>query len=139
MKEILARFSFAERRKRKFKKRANRAVVVLTSLPFVEKIILFGSVASGKPTPQSDIDLCIVLNGEGLSWSERWLQVVHALTEAGFEKGNVPGAIDPIMLAPDDFKAPEKSRVCSFIDERRVQNILAGITLFDRSTQKSAE
>ncbi len=33
-----------------------------------EQIILFGSHASGAPTPDSDVDLLIVLSHEGKSW-----------------------------------------------------------------------
>jgi predicted nucleotidyltransferase len=33
-----------------------------------EKIILFGSYAYGRPTPDSDVDLLIVMPHEGQSW-----------------------------------------------------------------------
>ncbi len=43
-----------------------------------EKIILFGSYASGNPTPESDVDLFIILNSDKSSW-EKSIEVSLAL------------------------------------------------------------
>ena len=37
-----------------------------------ERIILFGSYASGNPTPDSDVDLLVVLNFEGKDFGSHW-------------------------------------------------------------------
>ncbi|GAK55086.1 DNA polymerase beta domain protein region [Candidatus Vecturithrix granuli] len=36
-----------------------------------EKIILFGSYARGEPTPESDVDLCIIVDSARASWDIR--------------------------------------------------------------------
>jgi predicted nucleotidyltransferase len=50
-----------------------------------EKIILFGSYASGNPTPDSDVDLLVIVRGkEGESRRERYLRVALALRPRWF-------------------------------------------------------
>ncbi len=45
-----------------------------------EKIILFGSYAYGHPTPDSDVDLLVIVRGkEGETRRERYLRVAQAL------------------------------------------------------------
>lgn len=46
-----------------------------------EKIILFGSYARGEPTPESDVDLCIIIDSARPSWeisAEISLMLDHA-------------------------------------------------------------
>jgi len=51
----------------------------LTELPFVEKIVLYGSRARGDNEPRSDIDLAIYcLNAT----SDEWLKVLDIIEEA---------------------------------------------------------
>lgn len=44
----------------KAKKKLNKIVNDLKSLPFTKALILFGSFARGKATPISDIDVCVI-------------------------------------------------------------------------------
>lgn len=72
-----------------------------------EKIILFGSYASGKPVPESDVDLFIIMNSDKPSW-EKSIEVSLAV------KHNFP--IDIIVKTPDEID----SRVTAgdfFIDD----------------------
>jgi len=46
-----------------------------------EKIILFGSYATGEPTPESDVDLLVIVNSDRSTWAlnvEIGLAVDHA-------------------------------------------------------------
>ena len=53
------------------------------SLDFVEKIVLFGSVARGEADTESDIDL-LVLTTKPLSYSERH-EITAAITDVNLE------------------------------------------------------
>ncbi len=46
------------------------SLLVAWNTPAVEVIVLFGSLARGEPTPQSDVDI-LVLIGRGRSWKVR--------------------------------------------------------------------
>jgi predicted nucleotidyltransferase len=50
-----------------------------------QKIILFGSYAYGNPTPDSDVDLLVIVEGkEGETRRERYLRVALALSPRWF-------------------------------------------------------
>ena len=92
-------------------------------LPFLEKIVvsivegfweklvsivLFGSLASGKTRPESDIDLLVVAESLPESYSDRlklFREIVHEIEDERIklwrEKGVYP-LIDPILLTPDE-------------------------------------
>lgn len=57
-----------------------RRVLTVTS---PERIILFGSAATGHMTPDSDIDL-LVLEAETHASDEEWLRIRKALSEIGY-------------------------------------------------------
>jgi len=61
-----------------------------------EKIILFGSAARGLPTPDSDVDLLIVMPVEG---SKR-----EKAIEIGVIVNDLPVPKDIIVTTPEDFE-----------------------------------
>ena len=60
-----------------------------------EKIILFGSHAYGTPTPESDVDLMIVMNYEGRP-IEQMLKIEREL--------DIVTPVDLLVRTPDDFQ-----------------------------------
>jgi predicted nucleotidyltransferase len=63
-----------------------------------EKIILFGSYAYGHPTPDSDVDLLVIVRAqEGETRRERYLRVALALRPRLFP-------IDLIVHAPEEIE-----------------------------------
>jgi predicted nucleotidyltransferase len=84
-----------------------------------EKIVLFGSYASGNPTPDSDVDLLVIMETD-LSSSQRYVAVSRLLDPRPFP-------VDILVKRPDEMKsALEKGD--SFIREI----ITNGIVLYDR-------
>lgn len=71
-----------------------------------EKIILFGSYASGSPTEESDVDL-LVIKKTSSSFLERQKQV-HLLLKTA-------AAIDVFVLTPEEFKKAKQNNL--FIKE----------------------
>src|SRR5512138_1708076 len=61
-----------------------------------EKIILFGSYAYGAPTPDSDVDLLVVMNGDEPE-IERYLVVSRLLRPRPF-------AVDILVRTPQEIK-----------------------------------
>jgi predicted nucleotidyltransferase len=61
-----------------------------------EKIILFGSYAYGNPTPDSDVDLLVVLEGYTV-WEERFLGVARLLRPRVFP-------VDLIVKTPHEIE-----------------------------------
>ena len=86
-----------------------------------EKIILFGSYASGKPTEDSDLDL-MVIKATDLSRPQRTVQVRKMLYGA-----MVP--IDLLVYTPQEI-AESKDNIFSFVSE--VLN--TGKTLYERAS-----
>ena len=86
-----------------------------------EKIILFGSYATGKPTEDSDLDLMII-KATDLSRPQRTVQVRKMLYGA-----MVP--IDLIVYTPQEI-AESKDNIFSFVSE--VLN--TGKTLYERAS-----
>ncbi len=66
-----------------------------------EKIILFGSYANGNPTPDSDVDLLVVMKTNA-SRKERYLTVSRLLRPRPF-------AVDIIVKTPREIKTAIKS------------------------------
>jgi predicted nucleotidyltransferase len=84
-----------------------------------EKIVLFGSYAYGNPTPDSDVDLLVIMETD-LSSSQRYVAVSRLLDPRPFP-------VDILVKRPDEMKwALEKGD--SFIREIITQ----GIVLYDR-------
>lgn len=86
-----------------------------------EKIILFGSYATGKPTEDSDLDL-MVIKATDLSRPQRTVQVRKMLYGA-----MVP--IDLLVYTPQEI-AESKDNIFSFVSE--VLN--TGKTLYERAS-----
>jgi predicted nucleotidyltransferase len=61
-----------------------------------ERIILFGSYASGKPTPDSDVDLLIVME-DGERPAQRSARVARVLLD-------VPFPIDILVRTPEELQ-----------------------------------
>ncbi|MCR4407688.1 MAG: nucleotidyltransferase domain-containing protein [Anaerolineae bacterium] len=61
-----------------------------------EKIILFGSYAYGDPTPDSDVDLLVVVRADG-SYRERYMRVAMALQPRLFP-------LDLIVKTPEEVE-----------------------------------
>jgi len=66
-----------------------------------EKIILFGSYASGIPTADSDVDLLVVLNSD-LSYLERHAQVSGLVLDRKFP-------MDILVLTPSEIEKRMKA------------------------------
>ena len=60
-----------------------------------EKIILFGSYAYGTPTPDSDVDLLVILPFEGKNFHQS-LKIINAV--------NPPFGADVLARRPDDTR-----------------------------------
>jgi predicted nucleotidyltransferase len=84
-----------------------------------EKIILFGSYAYGNPTPDSDVDLLVVME-TNKGDTERHLQVARLLRPRQFP-------IDIIVKTPKEIEEALKSS-SSFIREIYTR----GATLYER-------
>ncbi len=84
-----------------------------------EKIILFGSYAYGNPTPDSDVDLLVIMETD-LPSSQRYVAVSRLINPRPFP-------VDIIVKRPDEMKsALEKGDL--FLREIVTQ----GIVLYDR-------
>ncbi len=66
-----------------------------------EKIILFGSYATGQADKESDIDLLIIANSD-LDWLERTWQVYRLL------RGKRETPLDIIVLTPQEYEDMKK-------------------------------
>src|SRR5512137_327135 len=73
------------------------AVQRIVSALHPEKIILFGSYATGKPTPDSDVDLLVIMETE-LSSSLRYVAVSSLLEPRPFP-------VDILVKRPDEVKS----------------------------------
>jgi len=60
-----------------------------------ERVILFGSYAQGNPTPDSDVDLLVVLSFEGKNFRKS-LEILNHV--------NPPFAADILARKPDDTR-----------------------------------
>jgi len=84
-----------------------------------EKIVLFGSYAYGNPTPDSDVDLLVIMETD-LSSSQRYVAVSRLLNPRPFP-------VDILVKRPDELKsALEKG------DFFLCEIIAHGIVLYDR-------
>ena len=63
-----------------------------------EKIILFGSYANGQPTPDSDVDLLVVMNTSVLNQTQRSWPVSQCLVPRPFP-------VDIIVRTPEELSA----------------------------------
>jgi predicted nucleotidyltransferase len=84
-----------------------------------EKIILFGSYAYGNPTPDSDVDLLVIMETEA-SHTERYLSVARLLRPRQFP-------VDIIVKTPKEIEEALKSN--SFFTREIYKK---GITLYER-------
>ncbi len=67
-----------------------------------EKIVLFGSYAYGMPTPDSDVDLLVVMQTEVASPTQRYLRVSRLLRPRPFP-------VDILVKTPDEITQGLKS------------------------------
>lgn len=74
-----------------------------------EKIILFGSYAYGNPTPDSDVDLLVIMETEE-SIKDRYLTVGRLLRPRQFP-------VDIIVKTPQEIKQALKNKGNFFIQE----------------------
>ena len=82
-----------------------------------ERIILFGSYARGEPTPDSDVDLLIVLAHEGKSW--RMASEIRKRAQPSFPT-------DLLVRQPDELRE-RLQRGDTFL--RRITH--EGVTLYE--------
>ncbi len=82
---------------------------IVAAFPKVERIILFGSYASGRPTRDSDIDLFIVMPTKR-RWSDR-VRMVQALFPER------PAPLDVIVRTPTEVRQRLTSYFCPFTRE----------------------
>ena len=85
-----------------------------------EKIILFGSYAYGKPTPDSDVDLLIVMKTKAKT-IDRYVVVSNILYPREFP-------VDIIVKTPKEIKDEEKKKGNFFLREI----ITKGKVLYER-------
>ena len=85
-----------------------------------EKIILFGSYATGEPTEESDVDLLIVADTD-LSVKDRFPAVSRLL-------GDFPAAFDVILKTPEEYERTKSvvNHIVYFADKY-------GKTVYERS------
>lgn len=74
-----------------------------------EKIILFGSYAYGNPTPDSDVDLLIIMNTRE-KYIDRYVTVSNLLIPREFP-------VDIIVKTPKEIKQEEKKKSNFFLRE----------------------
>ncbi len=75
---IVPKISLSQRRKQ-----IQSICKVIVSEFHPEKIVLFGSFAYGKPTPDSDIDLLLVMPFEGSPFHQASVILSHVIKSAG--------------------------------------------------------
>lgn len=74
-----------------------------------EKIILFGSYAYGKPTPDSDVDLLIVMRTRATA-IDRYVLVSNVLSPREFP-------VDIIVKTPREIREEQKKKSSFFLRE----------------------
>lgn len=74
-----------------------------------EKIILFGSYAYGEPTPDSDVDLLVIMKTNA-NQKERYLAVSRLLRPRQFP-------VDIIVKTPDEIENAVKTKGNFFVQE----------------------
>lgn len=84
-----------------------------------EKIILFGSYASGSPTPDSDVDLLVIMETND-SQKERYLAVARLLRPRQFP-------VDIVVKTPKEIEAALKTN--SFFTR---EILTKGVVLYER-------
>lgn len=86
-----------------------KAIKRIASTLKPEKIILFGSYAYGKPTPDSDVDLLVIMNTRARQ-IDRYLAVSNLLVPREFP-------VDIIVRTPQEIKAELKKKGSFFMRE----------------------
>ncbi len=66
-------------------------------MPSIERVVLFGSMVAGIPTPRSDADLLIILIDSPDSRADRIPGVLRALSP-------LPCPVDLFVLTADEFE-----------------------------------
>lgn len=131
-----------ESRRTMLKAKAVKASQVLSELPFIEKIILFGSVASGSPTRKSDVDLYIVVDEKDENMNELCdslsKKINNALADANIAVGHYPGGVGYFICAEDKYETFMEGlksgdpRIREYYKDI-VESLPEGITLFERN------
>lgn len=86
-----------------------KAIKRIASTLKPEKIILFGSYAYGKPTPDSDVDLLVIMNTRARQ-IDRYLAVSNLLVPREFP-------VDIIVKTPQEIRAELKKKGNFFMRE----------------------
>ena len=82
---------------------------IVSRFPRVQKIILFGSYAKGRPTRNSDVDLFIIMPTRQ-RWNDR-LRTMHALFP------DRPAPLDFVVRTPQEVQQRLTSYFCPFTRE----------------------
>ena len=82
---------------------------------FIEKVILYGSYASGTPYRDSDIDICLISNKFGKNPHEEGKYLFRKLWD--LKNAN----IEPVGYSPKDFYAKSKSPLVSEIQKNGIE------------------
>ena len=98
---------------------------IVSKFPTVEKIILFGSYAYGKPSSNSDLDILIVMRTH-----KRWPERMRAI-DSLFPERPIP--MDFVVRTPSEIKKRLTSYFCPFTREV-IQN---GQVLYEASPRRS--
>ena len=84
------------------------AVTRLSADPLPQRIILFGSHAYGKPTPDSDVDVLVIMRKARRLWMQT-TQKIHEKISASFP-------VDVLVRDPDFLRSRLKEGDC-FLEE----------------------
>lgn len=101
-----------------------RAVKRIAETLHPEKIILFGSYAYGNPTPDSDVDLLVVMKTDASSRDRSW-----AVSRLMIPR---PFAVDILVRTPKEIRQ-ERTKGNFFVEEIYSQ----GIILYERPQRPS--
>jgi predicted nucleotidyltransferase len=88
----------------------NEIVSGLTTDSEVGRIILFGSYATGKADPESDIDLIVILNKKGFSRSYTEMIETRMRLSKPLLKLRETVPIDLFVYTADEWKTVERSQ-----------------------------
>lgn len=119
--------------KTRFNSNIATAIIDSSTLPYVSKIILFGSEARGEPSPR-DTDICVVVRVKRSETYFRDLDVERELLcelkGKGFNVGPRAGQISIKVMAEEDLEVEPDGRYLSTYASEIAKD---GIILVDRT------